>query len=917
MTTTLAAWRAGNYRIKWVLAMEGEQHLVTDASVAAVQTAYAGTAYDDGGVSVLQGLTPDLRNSQTLEPWNPFVTHGRCVAKVLDVDRADTFGILVNRRNPGTETQLAATLDRDDTTVTVKSTTGFTSSGYIYIGTECIKYSGVTATTFTGCTRGMFSPFETGPGGSGGARFGNYHRKGQDANHLQLAPVVSQLPRMWIGKRVALRMHLWDPVTDTINTRDEAQLVFPGRIVGIADDPTTFNTVLELEHAGREIQEGIIGRDFWGAEIPKGMWLATGRRFRMGDISDGTSRVSNDLVVVTSGAAGTNQINQGFYTLGEICEFLNTWLAAEQGAARVWGTYHVRSPVSNADGLRTVIDCYIPNASSGKYVNLTFYMPAEVVAFLGMVKDAVPAQDGALIGIAGGSGHVSNTAFQICGKSVPFSTVIFRPTGPGRLAQEFTEVITYSLENEHGTFIDNTAYLPAAIKGVSPAGHAWGLFIIDERVTMVAAYDSTNGYLQNCWLSPLKLISDDSTDAMPYIGRRCDEPDEPIKVRQVIVIDTTLLNLIGLLIYSTGTAGYNHATYDALGYGIGLGQPGEIYGNEFDRSVANIPGAQAPAFLVLEEPKKLGEILEGDLLIRNAYIRWKDQHFEFAQWVTPTLAASVATFDEETKAAPVGQKEDHRVASQETDYQVRPVIKLEYGRDFASKRGSDTYLRTLWFEDQPMVDAGNASARTISLRNTYGQFTAAGTAVEGLLPKFLAAITLRTRPQRRIIRSLSMKFWEGYSVGDIVTVTDKFARDPVTGRRQIAARAAIITRIWYSPGDKLTGEVELMFYDAHRGELYAPSAQVDETAGAGGFGAGYNSGTNTLRCYAQKFSHTLSLTVHRSRGDVGTPGTQAISEPADRVANRSRRQGSDHRDRSVESREPDLLGADGAERQRQ
>jgi hypothetical protein len=881
MTTTLAALQAGVNRIKWVMAIEGVKQLISDATTGAVQTAYTGTAFDDGGVSVLQGLSVDLRNSQTLEPWNPFVTHGRCVAKVLDVDRSDTFGIMVSRRNPGTETQLSATVSRSATTIPVKSTTGFTSSGYIYIGTECIKYTGVTGTSFTGCTRGMFSPHETGTGGSGGARFGNYHRKGQDANHLQLAPVVTQLPRMWIGKRVAIRMHLWDPATNTINPRDAAQLVFAGRIVSIADDPATFETVLELEHAGREILDGVIGRDFWAAEIPKGMWLAAGRVFKLTDGTTSTSNTANDLTVVTSGAAGANQMNQGFYTGPEIVEKLNTWLAAEQAAARIKGVYHWRTPVSNADGLRTVCDWRVNDASSGVHVNFKISMPGEVASFLGL-RDAEPAQDGALQSFAGGTHKVSNTGYMMCGSAVPFSTVIFKPTGPGRIAQEFTEVLTYSLENEHGTFVDNTTYFPASIKTTCTTGHVWGLFIVDEKVTMVGAYDSTNGYLQNCWLAPFQLVSDNSNQSMAYIGRRCDEPDEPIKVRQVVVIDTTLQTLVGLLLYSSGTAGYNHGTYDSLGYGIGLGMPGELFGNEFDRSLANLPGASAPTFLVLEESKRLSDVLEGDLLIRNAFLRWKDQHFEFAQWKTPLAANAIATFDEETKAAPVGQSEgDHRVASQETDYQVRPVIKLEYGRDFSSTRGTDTFLRTLWFEDQTMVDdaGGNVKPRTISLRNTYAQFTAAGAAVEALLPKFLAAITLRTQPQRRIVRSLSLKFWEGYSVGDVVAVTDKFARDPVSGRRQIAARPAIITKLWYNP-TRLTGEVELMFFDAHRGELYAPSAQVDETAGAGGFTAGYNAGTSTLRTYQHKFSHTFTLNVFRGRGDFGAD-TLFVDEPID------------------------------------
>ena len=47
------------------------------------------------------------------------------------------------------------TLSSSNTTVTVTSTTGFTTTGSILIDSETITYTGVTATTFTGCTRGV------------------------------------------------------------------------------------------------------------------------------------------------------------------------------------------------------------------------------------------------------------------------------------------------------------------------------------------------------------------------------------------------------------------------------------------------------------------------------------------------------------------------------------------------------------------------------------------------------------------------------------------------------------------------------------------------------------------------------------------------------------------------------------------
>jgi hypothetical protein len=51
-------------------------------------------------------------------------------------------------------TRLTANIDADDTTINVSDTTGFLSADMITIDSEKIVYTGITATSFTGCTRG-------------------------------------------------------------------------------------------------------------------------------------------------------------------------------------------------------------------------------------------------------------------------------------------------------------------------------------------------------------------------------------------------------------------------------------------------------------------------------------------------------------------------------------------------------------------------------------------------------------------------------------------------------------------------------------------------------------------------------------------------------------------------------------------
>jgi len=53
-------------------------------------------------------------------------------------------------------TQLNGAIDDDDVIITVDNTQGFLVADYIIIGDEEIAYTGVTAVTFTGCTRGYY-----------------------------------------------------------------------------------------------------------------------------------------------------------------------------------------------------------------------------------------------------------------------------------------------------------------------------------------------------------------------------------------------------------------------------------------------------------------------------------------------------------------------------------------------------------------------------------------------------------------------------------------------------------------------------------------------------------------------------------------------------------------------------------------
>ena len=89
-------------------------------------------------------------------------------------------------------TTLNGALNSSATTITVVSTTGFAASGAIGIEGEYITYSGVTPTTFTGCTRGVGSTAVAHASGAVVNQYGNATGWGESAT----SGVAVQL-RLW------------------------------------------------------------------------------------------------------------------------------------------------------------------------------------------------------------------------------------------------------------------------------------------------------------------------------------------------------------------------------------------------------------------------------------------------------------------------------------------------------------------------------------------------------------------------------------------------------------------------------------------------------------------------------------------------------------------------------------------------
>ncbi len=856
MGTTLDALKAGSSAWCWSAIIEGYGKILTSCpSLTAMSDAYAGTDFS----TALGGLFVDLNSEQSIDPWNPFHNEGgTCVLKIVP-DAADTFGIDVFKKNAGFRTQLSATITRSDATFDVKSTANFGSSGEMFIGTEAIAYSVVDANTFFADTRGKYSPFGTNDG-TGGDRFAQHHRVGattQDGPKFETN--VSSIPRNWIGKLVGVWIHrLVDGAPDDIG---QAHLAFAGRIAEIRDDPQSMGTVIDCRHILTDLKSATVGRELWQAEVPEGFFLSEGMTISVRDtIVAGSFNDGDDLVVVASGATGTNQLDEGFYTHAELRGAIETWLAAENTASRIVGEYAFGPPyvLPETGETRGTFYWRIPGGAGPEDVLVEITMPQLIAWALGWVTSGVDSggANGATKTLTfkddPSTGNAGRTFFS---DTEPCASIFYRLTSSANAIQ---------VENELGTFFDNTDLWPATLFD-KPATSDIGVFAINDAVIFSAGY--TAGLLSPIGNVPLDAHFNSTGSGLtfnPAFRVPISASNTTATIRQILVLEQSVSSLLRYFLYSTGTTGYNEPDFDAFPFGVGIGIPGALL-EGIEDTLARLPGADSSILAIIDKPTKFADLFDPELKLRWAFPRWKEGKIEFGQWVSPIGANAVADLTEATKAAPAGNVDNHNTSTALTDVFQRPIVTVAYNRSILEQSKNNEYLSSLTFEDITAVDdsGGTGQAITIKARNTYAEFTNTGAGIHALAPGFLSNLPLFSRPASFMTRSIDPRYFWSLSVGDVVTLTDEFARDPATGQRGIGQRAAVITRHRFNPGgwqpgsrDPIPpgGEVDLFFLEVSRVAVYGPGAIVDDTA----TNAGYDSGTKTLTCYAHECSEAAT-----------------------------------------------------------
>lgn len=824
MGTTLTALTSGSSLARvWVVAIEGYPYLLTSGDTASTLTAWSGTDWSQA----LSGLAVKQDARTEIDPWDPFKDGGEFVFSVLDEDGTDRFGIDVSRKEGGTSSPLAASKDPDDTTIVVLNSDDFDASGTIYVGSEAIAYTtNTTGTeTFSGLTRGKWSPFTT----SGGGRYARTHRINSTIPGVppQATPatIARTFPTEWVGKYVAVYLHR--NAGGTLDTKAQAHLAFAGRIAQI-DDEADGTTTVSCDHILKTIAEGVVFREPFRARAAEGIYLPSTAK-----LYADSSRLLAAGSVLTTGLANPLTFSAGFYTVAELVSAINSHLLSEYAAGRLVLRAAFDLYTITADGTRSSVTVADATAGDARRWFMMWSDYAPLMQFMGIQPPGLEAE-------------WTGTEQSHFGYSqeTPLRVLALPGGSAGTQAQ-----VNY--EQSAGSFVDQSLFIPNAL---DQAAFTKGVLRIGQGYYVCDTPDGDSVNIQRLEvLDRLAGLSDTPRTWLTY-----DEPGD-IEIQQIILAQSTLRALVMSMLTSTGANAFNDSSYDVWPEQMGLAIPHSIL-STLDDQLAVAPEANKIMTIPIDKPTRFVDLWNVDFILRHICLIWRQETLTLTGFATPTSEASLSITADD-KATPTDAQDNLRIVTRHSDKWMRNSITIKHGRTLFSGEYLDT---PVVIDDKASQNAYGTRAITLEGRNFIAGGGILGQDLFALLPSFTAGLPFITRPSMTCSIPVSYNLFETHTAGEAVLLTDTFARDPTSGERGLTGKPSLVISSHYDHGGTQhgnppsmrppSGQLEVMLFPGRTLARYSPAGQLDDTANSGGFSAGYSSGASTLRLYANKYS---------------------------------------------------------------
>src|SRR3990167_3524163 len=818
-TTQTALEQNAATAVVFVLAIEGHGVLYcSDQSLtAAVLTSW--TAYDwtvcRGGLEIPGEVT------------SKFVPFGKDASispeplsfRILDPLLAETM--FATELATGELSRLKFDSQPDDTTIEAKDVSGFAASGNAFLGIEQFSYGSKTgADTLNVNDRGIYSPFA---GNVDPILWGRRHQATILADANVAAPFVSDYPRVWVGKMVGLWVHR--VLGGVVDTRTNADLAWSGRIADHGEDEDG-HVRLSCIDVRESVRSTLLLNDQFQCTPKKGITIPSGRTFYFRAVVDSLAggTWTNVYVEEIEIDVGTD-IPAGLYNADQLASTLHDYLLANWGEFPDAWNFHITGITA---------EIFYVVSTGNKEVDIKVELPFEAYILFGwwIAGSTHLAGDfGGLILTATGY-HATQAFAKLTAPQPVVDYGLFVKSDVNIYGQAIQTV-----ENVRGTLADQYDQLPPDIKDIADlqdvidsltiGNQTWGMIELDG-VVGIARLDSATQLtvLINSRLT--RMISE--KEKIDLVPNRTRSESVPV-IRQIFLIQGDARTIIPRLFASTGTPGYNHATYDSYAANLGAAIPWSLLGDNFIASV-NALWEGSPTFtLFLDRPTRLSQVLEPELQLRGAFLGLRAGQMSF---VTPVTAISVAN-------ASYALTESNKVASPDNQGATRSLsryvrehlinhIKVEFARTVKG-----TYREVLDIPNpQSITDHGEGSPLTIQASNHVGSASSGSDTIREIIFD-LAAFVLAVfgKPLLVISRQTSKNLYR-LTAGDTVVLSDNHVRDPATGAHGLVSHPgwALSHSFDWRTG---VGRAEIVLLPSTDRTVYAPCADVKEDATNAGY----------------------------------------------------------------------------------
>jgi hypothetical protein len=885
VTTTTSYLRTYDAaHVAFLLVLDNHNLAFTTADdVSAVQTALAAGTSNNWTVCY-GGLEYPGQISGELRPFDAEIN-----VPTLELNLVDYGDVLISAmyREGDTSvatTELTASIDSDDGTINAADTSQFTSSGTLYIGSEEIAYTGKTATSFTGCTRGHRSIWYTNAGTA--YRFGVPHTVEPDVGTTgPYAPRISQVRKTWLNAGVTLYLIHRDPITGTWSapgSADAARVLWVGRVKNWRerDGRVTLHTYSVTER----LQTTLLSDQYKGV-LTEGIWLTEdAAQFRVTASVISTTALPipyNTTAYVTLPGTG------GYQTHQEVVDSINaqllTWFNASPGtyfpsAMRMDCALH-------ADGVYGFHVTH-PSATALEIWTIQIHMSRQLWLLLGWTGfgAVTSTPDGHYVVTREMSGQRAATEWHLAAEGAP-KRIMLRHEGAN-----LVNSIRLTVTSTSGTSFDGQAAntIPVPLREGGPEGflRIGGKAIVPVFVSSVSGDETTFGICPKQLLNSFIGRDGYDADARNEFGdflMAADDGGEPVTVEQVWCEAGELGEIMLSLMSSTGTIGYNHATYDRHEPQLSVGIPWTMIDYESILSLG-----RDPYLLLLTGPTPFQDLLESALNYKGKHLITRDGKLtvvgigeEFSS------SANLVALTEDNKAKAISGGEDQVVETSDVVREPGIInrVTLKYHRLLDGKPA-----RTITVNARAsQTDFGQTKSADVDAFGIYDESGLIGATDPKGWARDVAAVQLAyfSRPTAYVERSFDYQAGTRLYPGARVSITDNRIVSPVTGTRGVSGLLAWCVE--YSM-DWRTGVGRGRF--AFSPELswvklagYAPSARVDDTANTGGYTNGYDAALKSLKCYAHAYSDSTAdvdvasfeagdevRVVHLSYDDLHTHG---------------------------------------------